>query len=138
MKKFAFLFALMSFTLAASADVPVTTGTAKRTFYGEKARNSIKNPCKGALVSICGVIETPIVNGLGYNASSLTNSGLEDGGESAVSSTSSESIVIWRVPADISDNDYQEIKANEMLYSNLRVVKGLPESDESDDVTTEY
>lgn len=36
--------------------------TITTTYYGEKANDSIKNPCKGDLVRACAVIQTEIVD----------------------------------------------------------------------------
>lgn len=40
---------------------------AKNTYYGEKANDSYKNPCKGECVKVCGVIESSLMEGGGFD-----------------------------------------------------------------------
>lgn len=53
-KKIAMLF------MMAGVMSMVSAKTVTSTYYGEKANDSIKNPCKGDLVRVCATIQTEI------------------------------------------------------------------------------
>lgn len=117
MKKIFFSLALLSFVFTASAQT-----TTKRIFYGDKARNSRTNPCKGNTDQICAVFETT-TSGLTdkWKITSSTPSIVSD-----VSNNSEvSSITVWRVPLHISNAEYQSIKALEIQYPDLIIVRGL-------------
>lgn len=60
MKKF-FLFAMLFAGLGITESY--AQKTIKTTYYGEKADDSYKNPCKGECVKVCAVIETSFAGG---------------------------------------------------------------------------
>lgn len=124
MKKAILSLALMSFALTAGAQ-----GTTTKYFYGDKARNSRTNPCKGYTDQICAVITTT-TPGLTDDISPILP-GLGNGITSARSAVSP--ITIWRVPLRISDSEYQSIKALEFQYSDLKVIRGLEDEVTDDD-----
>ena len=63
MTKFILLAALAAMCTTASATViPGQGETIVRKFYGTKARANSENPCKGATIRLCGVIETTYNN----------------------------------------------------------------------------
>lgn len=105
--------------------------TTKKYFYGDKARNSRTNPCKGNTDQICAVFET-------------TTPGLTDdwtitlpgvGFSLASTCSTTQPITVWRVPMNVSDSEFQSIKTLEYQYSDLRVVRGLEEEATDDDET---
>lgn len=65
MKKKIFVFALLCAGLGmVSVSAQVTT---KTVYYGEKANDSYKNPCKGPCVKICAEVENKFIGGGGFD-----------------------------------------------------------------------
>lgn len=136
MKKQLFLLPLLLATLTAGAQNLQLTG--KRTYYGEKARDSMVNPCKGRLVTVCGVIETLTdPNERNWDGAGSTALPSKVGGGLGLNVWSTVPAVwtLWRVPANTSEQDFLKIKQMELKYPNLKVVKGL--DDESDSLDEE-
>lgn len=91
-------------------------------YYGSKAGNTPFNPCSGKCIRVCAEIKfiTPTDGPI-----------TADGGDWLPTTFSSQTtkdatpIMLWRVPKDFPEEEFQKIKMKESLYSNLRVVRGL-------------
>lgn len=96
-------------------------------YYGSKAGNTPFNPCSGKCTRVCAEIKLisptdgPITaDGVDWLPTTFFNQTTKD----------ATPIMLWRVPKDFPEEEFQKIKMKESLYSNLRVVRGL-EDDES-------
>lgn len=96
------------------------------TYYGTKVGKTPFNPCSGKCTRICADIKfvSPAVDTIKV-----------DGKKSLPITFSSQMtkdatpIMLWRVPKDFPEEEFQKIKTKESLYSNLRVVRGLEDED---------
>lgn len=92
------------------------------TYYGTKAGNTPFNPCSGKCTRVCAEIKfiTPTdgpitADGVDLLPITFSNQTAKD----------ASPIMLWRVPKDFPEEEFQKIKLKESLYSNLRVVRGL-------------
>lgn len=120
----------MSFTLAANAQtLNETTFTMKPVFNytpgkykGLKANNDPNNPCKGWCILTCAKIKTD------------TSTKLEDTfSTNNLQGRTSINQMVWMVPTETSETDYQAIKALENKYCNLQVVRGIDDDGDDDE-----
>lgn len=91
-------------------------------YYGSKAGNTPFNPCSGKCTRVCAEIKLI----------SPTDGPITTDKKKSLSTTFSNQtakdaspIMLWRVPKDFPEEEFQKIKTKESLYSNLRVVRGL-------------
>lgn len=80
------------------------------------------NPCSGKCTRVCAEIKLI----------SPTDGPITTDKKKSLSTTFSNQtakdaspIMLWRVPKDFPEEEFQKIKTKESLYSNLRVVRGL-------------
>lgn len=101
------------------------------TFYGEKARDSRVNPCKGRLVAVCAQFNygdvQPSIPGLD------PDNGLIAPATGLAAYSVKRPVVIWRVPLNTPADVFNAIKARELEDPYLKVVRGL-ESEVGSDI----
>lgn len=123
---FAFLALSLQTALAqgkiSRPDSTFTVG--KKILYGERARASVKHPCKGYCLTKCA----EFVFG---NSDQITSPNLNLGngaiapGQGIGLRSAARPVTIWRVPLDTPDDVFNQIKAIAAEKPNWKVVRGF-------------
>lgn len=125
------LLAFFSFAFTANAQIDIDPNIGydfkPGIYYGTRAGTTPFNPCSGKCTKICAEIkllpgqdpilppdsDTPQINSM-----------------SSYSSEVSSPIILWCVPEDFPEEEFQKAKAVELYKHNLRVVRGLNKNEE--------